>query len=109
MLRMVLNINWRDMIRNTTVYGDLPKVTEKIRDRRMKLAGHIQRHEDLIAHEVLFWDPQHGRRGRGRPQLTYIDMLKRDTELDSVAEIKSLMLDRELWRKSIQTRAWDPT
>ena len=59
MLRMVLNINWRDMIRNTTVYGDLPRVTEKIRDRRMKLAGHIHRHEDLIAHDVLFWDPQH--------------------------------------------------
>ena len=70
MLRMVLNINWRDMVRNTTVYGDLPRVTEKIRDRRMRLAGHIHRHEDPVAHGVLFWDPQHGSRGRGRPQHT---------------------------------------
>ena len=83
MLRMALNVNWRDMVRNTSVYGDLSRATEKIRDRRMRLAGHIHRHEDLVAHDVLFWDPQHGSRGRGRPHLTYIDMLKRDTGLDN--------------------------
>ena len=70
MLRMALNINWRDMVTNIIVYGDLPRVTDKIRDMRMTLAGHIHWHEDLVAHEVLFCDPQHESRGRGRPRLT---------------------------------------
>ncbi len=54
MLRMALNINWKDMINNATVYGQLPRVTEKIRERRMRLAGHIWQHDVLMAHNVLF-------------------------------------------------------
>ena len=40
------------------------------------------------------------------PHLTYIAILKRDTNLDEVAEIQGLMAaaDRVLWRKSIQAR-----
>ncbi|MCP4493068.1 MAG: hypothetical protein GY820_38085 [Gammaproteobacteria bacterium] len=97
MLRMALNIDWKDMVSNAIVYGNLPRVTDRIQERRMRLAGHISRHEDLVAHQLLFWDPKHGHRGPGRPHLTYIDMLKRDTNLDEVAEIESLMAGRVLW------------
>ena len=105
MLRMALNVHWYDKVSNAELYGDLPKVTDKIRTRRMRLAGHIQRHEDEIAHDLLFWEPKHGRRGRGRPHVNYIDMLKQDTGLEDVAEARSLMSDRVLWRERVKDRA----
>ena len=105
MLRMALNVHWYDKVSNIELYGDLPKITDKIRTRRMRLAGHIQRHEDEIAHDLLFWEPKHGRRGRGRPYVNYIDMLKQDTGLNDVAESRSLMNDRVLWREHIKDRA----
>ncbi len=67
MLRMALNVDWRQHITNKVVYGHLPRVTSKIQARRMKLAGHIQRHEELTANKLLLLEPQYGARGRGRP------------------------------------------
>ena len=104
MLRMALNVHWYDKVSNAELYGDMPKVTEKIRTRRMRLAGHIQRHEDEIAHDLLFWEPKHGSRGRGRPHVNYIDMLKQDTGLEDVAEARSLMSDRVLWKERVKDR-----
>ncbi len=108
MLRMALDISWKDKINNNIVYGNLARASAKIQERRLRLAGHIQRHDDLLAHELLFWDPHHGHRRPGRPHLTYVDVLKKDTGLVSVAEIQSLMQDRELWRCSIHARTSKP-
>ena len=44
MLRMVLNVSWEDHVKNVDLYGTLPRVTDKIRARRMGLAGHCIRH-----------------------------------------------------------------
>ena len=74
----------------------------------MKLTGHISRHDNLLAHKLLFWDPKHGQRGRGRPQLTFLDMLQRDTGLESISEIETLMLDRHEWRCTIAARTLKP-
>ena len=40
MLRMVLNVSWEDHVKNVDLYGALPRVTDKIRARRMGLTGH---------------------------------------------------------------------
>ena len=40
MLRAALNISWRDHIPNAILYGELPKVGDKVAYRRMTLAGH---------------------------------------------------------------------
>ena len=42
MLRMALNVDWKLILNNKKLYGKLPKVTSRIQERRMKLAGHIQ-------------------------------------------------------------------
>jgi hypothetical protein len=47
---------------------------------------------------MILWEPTHGKKSRGRPQATYIDMLKRDTGLNSTTEIKTFMMDRDEWR-----------
>ena len=46
MLRTVLNINWRDHVPNVTLYGDLPRLTDRIAWRRLGIAGHCYRHRE---------------------------------------------------------------
>ena len=40
MLRIALNVSWNDYVRNVNLYGGLPRVSAKVRERRMRLAGH---------------------------------------------------------------------
>ena len=111
MLRMALDVPWYLRVTNSEVYGRLSRVTETIRGRRLRLTGHVERHEELIARDLLFWDPTqatHGSRGRGRPKTTYVDVLMRDTGLDSLAEIQRMMQDRVLWRQFIMSRTLKP-
>ena len=62
MLHMALGVNWKDKIPNDILYGDLPKLTDKIRERRLKLAGHCSRHTELVVHKLTLWTPQQGTR-----------------------------------------------
>ena len=43
MLRTVLNVHWKQHISNKELYGELPKLSDKIRQRRLKFAGHCSR------------------------------------------------------------------
>ena len=45
---------------------------------------------------IVLWTPKHGRRKPGRPAITYTDILKIDTGLES-ADFKSAMGDRKAW------------
>ena len=53
----VLNFHWSQRVTNKELYNDLPKITETIRYRRLKFSGHIWRHDEEIAHNLLFWMP----------------------------------------------------
>ena len=81
MLRAALNVTWEDHVTNVDLYGYLPRLSDIIRQKRMRLAGHCVRHPELTASEMIFWEPTHGKKSRGRPQTTYIDTLKRDSGL----------------------------
>ena len=96
LLHHTLNVNWSTPITNTELYGDLPKVSEVIR-RRLKFAGHCYRATRECLHHVLFWQPSHGSRGRGKgkPARTYFDFLLEDTGC-SAEEMKYHMKDRKL-------------
>ena len=60
-----------------------------------KFSGHIWRHDQEIAHSLLFWLPTNGKKNkRGRPQKTYIDQLIEDTGLQ-MEELKTLMENTE--------------
>ena len=98
MLRMALNISWKAHLTNEVVYGRLPRITQTIRARRMKLAGHMSRHRDIVGHNLTLWEPTHGHRTCGRPHQTYFNTIQVDTGLDSSEEIRKLMADRVLWR-----------
>ena len=98
MLRKVLNINWSEKISNVTLYGSLSRVSETIRSRRLKLAGHVFRDKSSPAHQTVTWLPTHGYATRGRPQTSFVDTILRDTNSSTVPELETLMSNREVWR-----------
>ena len=54
MLRMALNIDWKERQTNAKIYGHLIRESDNIAERRMRLAGHLARHEELLSHQILF-------------------------------------------------------
>ena len=79
------------------LYAELPKATDTIRQKRLKLAGHCYRHPEEAASNLVLWTPNHGKRGRGRPARTFVQQLRDDTGLQE-REMASLMLSRDQWR-----------
>ena len=65
MLRAALNVTWEDHVTNADLYGYLPRLSDIIRQKRMRLAGHCVRHPELTASEMIFWEPSHGKKSRG--------------------------------------------
>ena len=90
MLRMALNVSWKQHITNEELYGDLPKVTAKIAMHRLRLAGHCVRHPEEIASQLVLWNPLRGNPSRGRKKTDFIDVIKRDTRLDSIEDIRQV-------------------
>ena len=101
MLRAALNVHWSQRVTNKELYNDLPKITETIRYRRLKFSGHIWRHDEEIAHNLLFWMPTNGKNKRGRPQKTYIDQLIE--VLLQMKELKILIPNIEEWKSFINS------
>ena len=50
-------------------------MSEVIRRGRLKLAGHCYRASREYLYRVLFWQPLHESRGRGKPARMYVDCL----------------------------------
>ena len=65
----------------------------------LHLAGHCLRQPKKIASKVVLLQLSVGRVSRGRQPIdSYIDNIKRDTSLDSISEIRSASLDRNVWK-----------
>ena len=78
--------------------GYLPRITTKIRKRRLQMAEHCVRHPELAASNLVLWEPTQGRASRGSQSLTFIDQLLRDTSLKTAADIRTCMEYRDVWR-----------
>ena len=76
MLRMVLGILWKvkSATINDVLHGELPKLSDKIRSGRLKLAGHCIRHPELLANDLITWlsEARRGETRRGRPRQSYL-------------------------------------
>ena len=102
MLRKVLNISWMQHLINNVLYGTLPQISQVIRTRRLKLAGHsFRQHHQQNVSDLVLWEPNHGTSKRGGCAKTYVDTLKEDTGCTSVEEIATCMEDRVVWRKIV--------
>ena len=104
MLRIALNVSWEDHMRNIELYGDLPRLSDKIRERRMGFAAHCLRHPELPAGALVLWEPDRVN-GRVSKRDTYIDNLKRDVGLpktkETTGELQNLMENEGVWGRRI--------
>ena len=107
LLRTALNVSWKAHMTNQDLYGDLPRVSEKIRKRRLQFAGHCMRRTGQVITDVLLWKPLHGKRSVGRPITTYVNLLCQDTGLSPV-ELRTCMEDRSVWRAITNVRRKSP-
>ena len=108
MLQKAMNIHWSSHTTNNELYGNLPRVTTKIAERRLRLAGHCHRHPDLSTQKLLLWEPTHGTRNQGRPKTTFVDTLMRNTGATSAHELATLMENRDVWRSMVNSRRNPP-
>ena len=110
MLRSALNIPWNSFTTNDEVYGQLPRVTDKIAARRLRLlvAGHCHHHPELSTQKLVLWEPTHGTKNRGAQYATFLTTLKRDTGAASTDELAILMEDRTVWRTHVKSRRNPP-
>ena len=78
----------------------IPRVDDTVRTRRLMFAGHIFR-SNLVTKDILFWSPAaynpNVSRAVGRPKLSYVDTLLDDVGVESVNELKALMIDKNAW------------
>ena len=108
MLRTVLNINWRNHVPNVTLYGDLPRLTDRIAWRRLGISGHCYRHRELSASQLVLWEPTHGWRKPGSPAATFLNILQDDTGATTSAELPACMKDRKDWNLRREVRLRPP-
>ena len=97
LLRSALGFTWKDHVSNKELYAEVPKATDTVKQKRLKLAGHCYRHPEEAASNLVLWTPNHGKRGRGRPARTFVQQLRDDTGLQE-REMASLMLSRDQWK-----------
>ena len=94
LLRTALNVSWRQHLTNRQLYGNLPPVSSVIQVRRLQFAGHCYRSKNEVVNRVILWEPRHGRRSKGRPAKSYINILAADTGAER-SELSGLMGNRE--------------
>ena len=98
MLRKILKVSWRNHMTNRELYGTLPGIITIVRQRRIRLAGHVMRHDE-VAKKALLWKPD-GPRSRGRPTTTLQDIIEKDTKL-SGNNLLTAMKNRNNWKEII--------
>ena len=102
MLRMALNVSWKQHMTNEQLYGNLPPVTSKIAACHLRLAGHCTCHPEEIASQFVLWEPLHGHVSRGRKPVDYIDQLKRGTGIELTEHLQHAMNDRVVWKDFVK-------
>ena len=78
-LRTALNKTWKQHLTNKEIYGKIQKITNSIREQRLRFAGNFRRSKNELTSDLLLWQPLHGKRSRGRPSKIIIDQLIEDT------------------------------
>ena len=102
MLRWICGHTRRDRIRNDDIrerVGVAP-IEEKLVQHRLRWFGHLQRRPlEAPVRSGIISRFESTRRGRGRPRLTWEEVVKKDLKEWNVS--KELALDRSVWKLAI--------
>jgi hypothetical protein len=102
MLRWIFGHTRKDRIRNDDIRDKLgvAPIQEKLVQHRLRWFGHIQRMPpEASVRSGILSRPENTRRGRGRPRLTWEEVIKRDLKEWNIP--KELALDRNAWNIAI--------
>ena len=83
--------------------------TDKIQECRMRFAGHNTRQKGTPLSKLILWEPTHTRftlqtrfkgrpASRGRPALSYVEVIKSDAGVTDTEELTACMMERAEWR-----------
>ena len=101
MLRTLLNKSWRQHPIKQQLYGHLLSITNSIKVRRSRHAGHCWRSRDEFISDIFPWTPSYDRAKAGRPARTYVQQLCEDTGC-SPEDLPEAMNDREESRERVR-------
>ena len=96
MLGTALIVNWKEKMTKRELYGDLPLLSQKLKECRLRIAGHCLRRNGEIVSSLGLCTPLqslHRLRKHGRPPTTYVDILGKETGL-TTDELVTTMKDR---------------
>ena len=105
LLRRVKNISWRDHASLNRIYGNLPRVSAKLTQRRVQFAGHCYRADDEIISSLLLWKPSAQNRSN---RLTYPAVIARDTGLQ-VEDLPAAMAGGSVWKSIVHSVSAEAT
>lgn len=101
LLRMALNVSWKDKKTNLELYGNLSKASVILRKRRVTLFGHLHRLKEYNPQPVsysLLWKQKSKYRPGGQHVLTLPKVISRDINC-SVEDLEYLLNDKLEWRR----------
>eukprot|EP00058_Branchiostoma_floridae_P007091 XP_002592579.1 hypothetical protein BRAFLDRAFT_68901 [Branchiostoma floridae] len=94
----------KSRIGNKKLYNGLPPISRTIQKRRLALAGHVARHEEMAA-KVLLWELD-AKRKRGRPNLILKKVLEEEVGLKGY-NLLAAMLDRNAWLNIVNGTSYE--
>ena len=101
MLRAVQNVSWRQHLTNNELYDGCMKITDKIRERRLKKMQDTLGELKMKLLVKFYCGSLHmEKRNQGRPARTFVDQLEEDIGC-SKENLPILMADRMAWRKHV--------
>ena len=102
MLRWIMGISLRERLENDEIRrrAGVMKITEVIRESRLRWFGHVLRMDDEEGVKKALEEPVRGRRSRGRQRIRWRDKVKDDMERKGLVEEDAF--DRNHWRRHIK-------
>ena len=104
MLRWMCGHTRLDRIRNEVLRErlEVASISDKIKEGRLKWFGHVKRREMTEPVRAVENLTVEGRRGRGRPRLTWDERIRKDLQELHLSE--DMVQDRSLWRLRIKVK-----
>ena len=99
--KRLLNVTHKDRRTNVSILEELNVERELygiIVKRKMSYFGHMSRKKNLNLTKTIVQGKPEGKRGKGRPRISYVDNIKQWTELSTQGAFQATQ-DREAWRK----------
>ena len=102
MLRWMCGKTRMDKVRNEDIRSlvGVAPIEDKMKENRLRWFGHIvRRPTDALVRRVEKIDIVQGKKLRGRPKMTWMEVVKKDMKLLELEE--RMVADRNVWRRRI--------